>query len=90
MHIIEAIAAVKIKTIAINAQSDDMNKQDLENLNRDRNQDEDQLVFQTDAQRKHYQRMLSDEKHSEPDLDEDEITTVISKIGHRVWHRMFD
>ena len=67
-----------------------MNNRDIENLTQDGSQDEDQLVFQSDAQRKRYQRMLSDEKYRDLDVDEDEVTTVIGKIGHRIWQRMFD
>lgn len=67
-----------------------MKNKDIEKIIQDSDNDEDQLMFQTDAQRKRYQSMLANEKHDEHIEDEDEITTVIGKIGHRIWHRMFE
>ncbi|MDJ0832454.1 MAG: hypothetical protein QNJ69_02960 [Gammaproteobacteria bacterium] len=70
----------------INTHSNDMRDKDIEKLNQDSGLDEDRLIFQTDAQREKYQRMLADKKQHELIDDEDEITTVINKI----WHRMVD
>ena len=74
----------------INAQPNDMSDKDIEKLNQDIDQDEDRLIFQTEEQRRRYRQMLVDQKHRDYIDDEDEITTVINKLGHRIWHRITD
>ena len=74
----------------MNAQPNDMSDKDIEKLNQGIDQDEDRLIFQTEEQRRRYRQMLVDQKHREYIDDEDEITTVINKLGHRIWHRITD
>ncbi len=74
----------------MNPQRNDMSDKDIEKFNQDVDLDEDQLIFQTEAQRMKYQQKLAAQKRNEYIDDEDEITTVINKLGHRIWQRITD
>ena len=55
----------------------DMSNQNIDKVNQDHNNDENQLIFQTESQRKKYRQMLSDkEQHEHFDDDEDTTTAV--------------